>query len=93
MGIVVFIRIGYGRFGGYLGHLGCGGHLVSGILCIIDFSYIGSFWQDELLRSHALWDFLRSWDFCTYQEVLLGEHSTRYATQINALHGFITLLR
>jgi len=29
IGIVVFIRIGYGRFGGHLGHLGYRGHLGS----------------------------------------------------------------
>jgi len=46
-------------------------------------------------RSHELWNnafyFLCSWNFCTYREVLLGEPSTRYSTQINALHSSIAL--
>jgi len=60
-------------------------NLVSWIFQIIDLSYIGSF------RGINLNAFLRSWDFCTYREVLFGECSTRYSTQINALHGSFTL--
>jgi len=39
--------------------------------------------------------FLCSWDFCTYWEVLLGERSIRYSTQIKSilfvLYGSIAL--
>jgi len=76
MGIVVFIHSVHGRVEGHLG--------IAHILGTEDILYLGdhrsfAYWifsQDELQRSHELWNnafiFLRSWDFCTYREVLFG---------------------
>jgi len=70
------------------------GGLESIISIIIDLSYIGSFGRTNFntcTNCGIMLLFLRSWDFCTYREVLLGELSTRYSTQINALYGSIAL--
>jgi len=84
MGIVVFIRIGYRRIGGYLGHLGYGGHLVSIILEIIDLSHIGSFRRTNFnARTNCgitLLYFYALGIFVSIGRFYLGERSTRYST-------------
>jgi len=102
MGIVVFIRSVHGRFEGYLriarilDILGTEYILYLGSLELILDLYVWFIQRGRTsTRARTYFGitllFLCSWDFCTYREVLFGERSTRYSTQINALHIFTVL--
>jgi len=61
-------------------HLGHQGHLERGRTSMLARTYC---------RIMLL--FLRSWNFCTHREILVGKLSTRYSTQIYALRIFRSL--